>query len=152
MSVTLFAGCGGGGGRPETGLVRGALASSSPRLDDGSSYESYEFHATASGSTTVTATAAFDTFLVVERVEPDGTVVVIAEDDDSGGGTNSAVAVDVVAGKRYNVIVTGVAANAAGAFELQYPQESLTRQRSAASRSAAATSSRGETRTAGSGR
>jgi hypothetical protein len=90
-------------------------------MEDGSRYQELRFTGLASGTAQVTlASTAFDAFISVERVNPDGTFEVIAEDDDAGGGTNALVTVAVVPGTQYKAIVTGTGSSSSGAFQGTY--------------------------------
>jgi len=119
-AAMLIGGCGGGGGAAAgvgggggTTPYFGSISANSATLDDGSHYAQLGLIATQSGTAQITATSPdFDTFLVVEQVDADGSSEVVAEDDDGGGGTNSATSVSVVAGTHYTALVTSATADA----------------------------------------
>ena len=124
IATVCIVGCGGGGGTAGgTGTsggnsnVTGNLTSSSAKLDDGSSYQEFDFHASGSGNATVSVSASFSTLLDVEAVGSDGTSTVVAESSGSSPSTTFSTA----AGTNYMVLVTGVAVNAIGSFTVVYP-------------------------------
>lgn len=72
--------------------MRGTFTASTPKLADNSHYADYTF--TGAANTTIDITlrsAAFDSYLVLGRVLPDGTFESIESDDDDGGGTDSRI-------------------------------------------------------------
>lgn len=72
--------------------MSGTFTTNTPKLADNSHYADYTF--TGAANTTIEITlrsAAFDSYLVLGRVLPDGTFESIESDDDDGGGTDSRI-------------------------------------------------------------
>lgn len=98
--------------------VAGSLQESTPRLGDGSHYDTYYVDAAAGDRLFVTMTSGdFDTHLRWGRGESGG-FELLATDDDGGGGTNSRLEVEVASSGRYAIQANSFTSDATGAYTL----------------------------------
>jgi hypothetical protein len=98
--------------------VAGRLQESTPRLSDGSHYDTYYYDARAGDRLFVSMTSSdFDTYLRWGR-EQGGSFESIDFDDDGGGGTNSRLEVTVATAGRYVIQANSFGADVTGAYTL----------------------------------
>lgn len=97
----------------------GRLDASSPRAEDGTPYNLYEYTGRAGERLRIRMESSdFDSYLAVGSVAAPGCSDDCAVDDDSGGGLNAALAYTVPASGKVQIRANSINSNAVGAYTL----------------------------------
>jgi hypothetical protein len=98
--------------------VRGTLHAGSPKLSDGSHYDSWTIRVTAPQRVKIQMVSAdFDAYLMVYRSTA-GRLTKLAEDDDSGGDLDAELTVSLPAAGEYEIVANSSDSAAVGAYRL----------------------------------
>jgi hypothetical protein len=100
-------------------VVRAALETSDPKLDDNSYYDRYTYNGRRGEQITVTLeSSSFDAFLLLFIQGASGAQK-LTDDDDSGGGTNAQITFELPEDGTYLVLANSYGEGALGAYTIR---------------------------------
>lgn len=101
--------------------ISGRLESGDFTLADGSYYDRYHCTAGSNGTAQIEMTSsAFDPYVLVYKVDSDGSTTYLGRDDDGGAGLNSLFEFSVTKGTKYEIRANSYRAKQTGSYSIRF--------------------------------